>query len=51
MKTAKEDIPARVTLEDDALSSIYALLVAFEYVDILSFAHFSDGEPINGECF
>ena len=32
MKIAKEDIPARVTLEDDALSRIYAMIVAFEYV-------------------
>ena len=48
MKIAKEDIPARVTLEDDALSRIYAVLVAFEYVDILSFAYFSNREPSTG---
>ena len=38
LKIAREDRPARVTLEDDAMSRIYAMLVAFEYVNILSFA-------------
>ena len=48
LKIAREDIPARVTLEDDAMSRIYAMLVAFEYVNILSFAYFSEQEPSTG---
>ena len=50
LRAAREDLPALVTLEDDAVNRIHAFYIAMEYQGHVKYAHF-EGSPDNDNVY